>query len=98
MECHQLVDHGVEVLGKFLVGYPLDLPTHETCRSVAALVVLGVEAATVPGDVVDLERPFDRRVGSIWMDRGAVAQSQRVLTKKHDASVFERSEHAEFEP
>ncbi len=53
----EFVDGGVEVIGEFEVGDPIDLPADPAGIPIAALVTLRVEPATVPGDVIDLDRP-----------------------------------------
>ncbi len=98
MKRNELIDDRVEVLGQFLIGDPFDLPTDEAGASIAGLVVLRIESAAVPGDVVDLECPPDGRVGAVGVDDGPVGEDDGVLAMQDDAAPFQRLQYAELEP
>ncbi len=55
----EFVDRGIETIGEFEIGDTIDLPADPAGVPIAPFVALRVESATVPGDVIHLDRPLD---------------------------------------
>ena len=98
MQLDKFVYRSIEVLRQFEIGHPVDLPPESACPSIAALVALGIGPSSVPGDVVDLERPANGWAGAVDVDRETVCQHQWMLAHQWaDASCLQREQHSEFE-
>ena len=94
----EFVDGGVETVSQLAIGDAVDLPSDSAGIPVTPLVALRVEPATVPGDVVHLDRPLDRRIGSVGMDQCSRRQPQRELSNEGlDPAPFEGIENTQLE-
>ncbi|MET0909135.1 MAG: hypothetical protein ABWZ99_06670 [Ilumatobacteraceae bacterium] len=59
---------------------------------------MGIEAAAMPGDMVDLDRPTTDRVCRIRMDHDSGGESKgKLLHERTDAAPPQRIDHIEFE-
>jgi len=98
LQLHQLVDRPTEVVGKLAVGDTVDLPVQEAQGPISSLVLLRLQPPAVPGDMIDLDSPPRRDVGTVRMNPDSIRQADRVLSDEWaDTSCFQRGEHAQLE-
>lgn len=72
----ELIHTGAEGIAEFLVGDSVDLPTDAPGLAIARLVAFGVESASMPGHVIDLDGPSHVGNGDIGMDQRSVRQAK----------------------
>ena len=93
------VSHGpVKFIGEFSIGDALDRPPSPLALSIPRLVVLRIETGSVPGDVIDFDRPPNIGEGAIGVDDGIVGKAHRMLPDEfRNAGALQCTEYPEFQ-